>query len=83
MAANFSPCKESYVLNRFPRNVMFDMNGFNISASVVIQGHHGSLVLNSTLFFFNKFMTTWNGCIGRIRLGISVEEGKWPESDAQ
>ena len=44
MAANFSPCKGSYVLNQFPRNVMFGMNGFHISASGVIQGHHGRLL---------------------------------------
>ena len=44
MAANFSLCKWSYVLNQFPRNVMFDMNGFHISASGAIQGHHGPLV---------------------------------------
>ena len=45
MVANFSPCKGSYVLNQFPRNVMFGMNGFHISASGAIQGHHGPLVL--------------------------------------
>ena len=28
MATNFSPCKGSYVLNHFPSNVMFAMNGF-------------------------------------------------------
>ena len=46
MATNFSPCKGSYVLNQFPSNVMFGMNGFHISASGAIQGHHGPLVLN-------------------------------------
>ena len=49
MATNFSPCKGSYVLNQFPSNVMFGMNGFHISASGVIQGHHGSLVCESVL----------------------------------
>ena len=44
MATNFSPCKGSYVLNRFPSNVMFGMNGFHVSASGAIQGHHGPLV---------------------------------------
>ena len=39
MATNFSPCKGSYVLNQFPSNVMFGMNGFHVSASGVIQGH--------------------------------------------
>ena len=47
MATNFSPCKGSYVLNQFPSNVMFGMNGFHVSASGAIQGHHGPLV---TLF---------------------------------
>ena len=45
MATNFSPCKGSYVLNQFPSNVMFGMNGFHVSASGEIQGHHGPLVL--------------------------------------
>ena len=44
MATNFSPCKGSYVLNQFPSNVMFGMNGYHISASGAIQGHHGPLV---------------------------------------
>ena len=46
MATNFSPCKGSYVLNQFPSNVMFGMNGFHVSASGVIQGHHGPLVIS-------------------------------------
>ena len=44
MATNFSPCKGSYVLNQFPSNVMFGMNGFHVLASGAIQGHHGPLV---------------------------------------
>ena len=47
MATNFSPCKGSYVLNQFPSNVMFGMNGFHVSASGAIQGHHGPLVYES------------------------------------
>ena len=46
MATNFSPCKGSYVLNQFPSNVMFGMNGFHVSASGAIQGHHGPLVFS-------------------------------------
>ena len=49
MATNFSPCKGSYVLNKFPSNVMFSMNGFHVSASGAIQGHHGPLVLDETI----------------------------------
>ena len=45
MATNFSPCKGSYVLNQFLGNVMFGMNGFHVSASGAIQGHHGPLVV--------------------------------------
>ena len=45
MVTNFSPCKGSYVLNQFPSNVMFGMNGFHVSASGAIQGPHGPLVL--------------------------------------
>ena len=44
MATNFSPCKGSYVLNQFPSNIMFGMNGFHVSASGAIQGHRGPLV---------------------------------------
>ena len=51
MATNFSPCKGSYVLNQFPSNVMFGMNGFRVSASGAIQGHHGPLVIS-----FHHFM---------------------------
>ena len=45
MATKFGPCKGSYVLNQFPNNVMFGMNGFHVSASGAIQGHHGPLVI--------------------------------------
>ena len=57
MATNFSPCKGSYVLNQFPSNVMFGMNGFHISASGAIQGHHGSLVIlwSANAFDLEKF----------------------------
>ena len=44
MATNFRPCKGSYALNQFPSDVMFGMNGFHVSASGAIQGHHGPLV---------------------------------------
>ena len=50
MATKFSPCKGSYVLNQFPSNVMFGMNGFHVSASGAIQGHHGPLVPLPTMF---------------------------------
>ena len=62
MATSFSPCKGSYVLNQFPSNVMFDMNGFHVSASGAIQGHHGPLVYNYAPL--NK--------VGYIALQISV-----------
>ena len=61
MATNFSPCKGSYVLNQFPSNVMFGMNGFHVSASGTIQGHHGPLVYapvpidRGILFFTGPF----------------------------
>ena len=47
MATNFSPCKGSYDLNQFRSNVMFGMNGFHVSASGAIQGHHGPLVYHT------------------------------------
>ena len=52
MATNFSPCKGSYVLNQFPSNVMFGMNGFHVSASGAIQGHHGPLVFELLSFVY-------------------------------
>ena len=55
MASNFSPCKGSYVLNQFPSNVMFGMNGFHISASGAIQGHHGPLVKGLSFRQTNTF----------------------------
>ena len=55
MATNVSPCKGSYVLNQFPSNVMFGMNGFHVSASGAIQGHHGPLVLDSTSQIKEKY----------------------------
>ena len=56
MATNFSPRKGSYVLNQFLSNVMFGMNGFHVSASGAIQGHHGPLVLfaSSNDFFLEN-----------------------------
>ena len=54
MATNFSPCKGSYVLNQFPSNVMFGMNGFHVSASGAIQGHHGPLVYIVIIIFYNR-----------------------------
>ena len=54
MATNFSPCKGSYVLNQFPSNVMFGMNGFHISASGAIQGHHGPLVYQSLFILYQE-----------------------------
>ena len=63
MATNFSPCKGSYVLNRFPSNVMFSMNGFHVSASGAIQGHHGPLVssLNYHLSIQNHYVLNSKG----------------------
>ena len=57
MATKFSPCKGSYVLNQFPSNVMFGMNGFHVSASGAIQGHHGPLVI---LFRLSPFLHSFN-----------------------
>ena len=58
MATNFSPCKGSYVLNQFPSNVMFGMNGFHVSASGAI---HGPLVFTCLQFKFKeKLLVTSN-----------------------
>ena len=54
MATRFSPCKGSYVLNQFPSNVMFGMNGFHVSGSGAIQGHHGPLVCLCNVFDSKK-----------------------------
>ena len=50
MATNYSPWEGSSVLNQFPSIVMFDMKGFQVSASGAIQGHHGPLVDRYELF---------------------------------
>ena len=44
MATNLCSCKGIFALNHFPSDVMFGMNGFHVSASGAIQGHHGPLV---------------------------------------
>ena len=67
MATNFSPCKGSYVLNQFPSNVMFGMNGFHVSASGAIQGHHGPLVTFLKYRFFEN--TVGKGEIACYNLG--------------
>ena len=59
MATNFSPCKGSYVLNQFPSNVMFGMNGFHVSASGAIQGHHGPLVLAHLSTMCSRELLGW------------------------
>ena len=69
MATNFSPCKGSYVLNQFPSNVMFGMNGFHVSASGAIQGHHGPLVLNSDGLL---------RCRGRLEHSSLSESARFP-----
>ena len=58
MATNFSPCKGSYVLNQFPSNVMFGMNGFHVSASGAIQGHHGPLVQDILIRRFHEIFNS-------------------------
>ena len=67
MATKFSPCKGSYVLNQFPSNVMFGMNGFHVSASGAIQGHHGPLVPFPTEFskdLYRRHVKT-RACLGK------------------
>ena len=65
MATNFSPCKGSYVLNQFPSNVMFGMNGFHVSASGAIQGHHGPLVYNTDKHEFSSIWK-WITCCNDV-----------------
>ena len=80
MATKFSPCKGSYVLNQFPSNVMFSMNGFHLSASGAIQGHHGPLVLKAPGSVFTNHsqehslslsptFANWN--VTRILIGLA------------
>ena len=68
MATNFSPCKGSYVLNQFPSNVMFGMNGFHVSASGAIQGHHGPLVLNAFILRIIKILILSKTSPGFLRV---------------
>ena len=72
MATNFSPCKGSYVLNQFPSNVMFGMNGFHVSASGAIQGHHGPLVFSSFGSFGTDRQT--QTCVNERILGTDEEK---------
>ena len=60
MATYCSPCKGSYVLNQFPSNVMFGMNGFHVSASGAIQGHHGPLVFSETGWRRDLIFAIWH-----------------------
>ena len=60
MATKFSPCKGSYVLNQFPSNVMFGMNGFHVSASGAIQGHHGPLVIEGEMMLIDSIISVFN-----------------------
>ena len=77
MATNFSPCEGSYVLNQFPSNVMFGMNGFHVSASGAIQGHHGPLVFSlSSANAFNldqfKFLSFGRGLTLKVPITTEV-----------
>ena len=78
MATNFSPCKGSYVLNQFPSNVMFDMNGFHVSASGAIQGHDGPLVPFPTVF--SSHLDNFLPFLSNLKLSsansFSLEESK-------
>ena len=80
MATNFSPCKGSYVLNQFPSNVMFGMNGFHVSASGAIQGHHGPLVSSlglSTLYSidprFYASTTAFENIVGKKEIACNEQ----------
>ena len=75
MATNFSPCKGSYVLNQFPSNVMFGINGFHVSASGAIQGHDGPLVVTFNLLSANAFNLVWFRILS-CGNGLSLEESK-------
>ena len=80
MATNFSPCKGSYVLNQFPSNVMFGMNGFHVSASGAIQGHHGPLVsppyivlMHQNLLNYDAFKETFVLFVGPWVYNVFVQ----------
>ena len=71
MATNFSPCKGSYVLNQFPSNVMFGMNGFHVSAGGAIQGHHGPLVFLGLNPLPALCFLSWIGSNSNVNISIS------------
>ena len=75
MATNFSPCKGSYVLNQFPSNVMFGMNGFHVSASGAIQGHHGPLVLKVFLLLLD---VKWKGILRKTLKPQNISHTNFP-----
>ena len=71
MATNFSPCKGSYVLNQFPSNVMFGMNGFDVLASGAIQGHHGPLVYTRLVkLHFSVYFIQSNDLVNAVVSGF-------------
>ena len=74
MATNFSPCKGSYVLNQFPSNVMFGMNGFHVSASGAIQGHHGPLVFIYLRYEREEAFTALNLTVKNATLQDSLDQ---------
>ena len=76
MATNFSPCKGSYVLNQFPSNVMFGMNGFHISASGAIQGHHGPLVSKNLFLSSAPFTNATSICNALLVCGNRFSNNK-------
>ena len=59
MATNFSPCKGSYVLNQFPSNVMFGMNGFQ-----PVERYRAIMAL---LFISTLYQTTYFGLVQIVR----------------
>ena len=67
MATNFRPCKGSYALNQFRSDVMFGTNGFYVSASGAIHGHHGHLVLYSfaDCWLISVDFCQYSGCFGK------------------
>ena len=84
MATNFSPCKGCYVLNQFPSNVIFGMNGFHVSASGAIQDHHGPLVLIFFVLQKKKMRYKWQMSLvyhEKIRhrqIGITIRQTQKP-----
>ena len=71
MATNFSPCKGSYVLNQFPSNVMFAMNGFTYQPVERYRAIMALLLSLSGVYVLNQFPSIVMLCMKGFHVSAS------------